>query len=133
MPITYNHFQNAQEEFWKAVLDCFDESSIVEFRKFLVPLFYLPDEHEYVSVHSSSHPINKYGRNVNTTTNMEALRITITDELDSDDVYPSDLLRYMFEETDHPIYEALAVMIGKYRQLGNYLRGDMTDSESDTD
>jgi hypothetical protein len=127
MPVSYNHFQNAQEEFWKAVLNVFDESEILEFRKFFVPLFYLPDDD--VSIYSSSHPLNKYGRNVNTTTNMEALRITILDECESD-AYPSNMIRCMFEDTDHPIYEALKEMLSKYKRLGNYLRGD---SESDSD
>jgi hypothetical protein len=126
MPPSYNHFQNAQEEFWKAVLESFEESDITDFRTFFIPLFFIPED---VSVHSSEHPINKYGRNVSISTNMDALRSTITEDFDVDSC-PDNLLEYMFEEEDHDIYEALAEMIRKYKELGNYLRND-DSSDSD--
>lgn len=127
MPPTYNHFQDAQEEFWKAVLECFEESEITDFRKFFVPLFFLPDD---MSVHSSSHPINKFGSNATISSNMDTLRSTITDDFDTDSC-PSNLLQYMFENEDHDIYEALVKMIRRYKELGIYLRGDDSSSDSD--
>ena len=124
MPTTYNEFQDKQEEFWKAVLVHFEESEITDFRKFFVPLFYLPDD---VNVSDSSHPVNLYGADRATSENIDELRTKITSDFPD---CPGQLLRYMFEEEDHAIYEALVAMIRTYRDLGNTLR---SESSSDSD
>ena len=124
MPTTYNEFQDKQEEFWKAVQERFEESEIHDFRKFFVPLFYLRED---LDVSDSSNPLNLYGADRATSENIDQLRTKITDDCDS---CPGQLLRYMFEEEDHPIYEALIAMIRTYRDLGNTLR---SESSSDSD
>ena len=123
MPATYNEFQDKQEEFWKAVLEHFEESDIYDFRKFFVSLFYLPDD---VEVDDSSHPVNLYGADRSTSENIDQLRSKITDDCDS---CPGQLLRCMFEEEDHAIYEALNAMIRTYRDMGNTLRDESSDSD----
>jgi hypothetical protein len=127
MPTTYNDFQDKQEEFWAAVRVHFEESDISNFRKFFVPLFYLPDN---VEVSDSSHPVNLYGADRSTDENVDQLRTKITDGFDS---CPGQLLRYMFEEEDHDIYEALVAMIHTYKQLGNTLRSSNSSNESSSD
>ncbi len=126
MPTTYNHFQDKQEEFWKAVKEHFEESEIYDFRKFFVPLFYLRDD---IEVSDSSNPVNLYGADRSTDENIDQLRTKIADDCDS---CPGQLLRYMFEEEDHVIYEALVAMIRTYRDLGNTLRSS-SESSSDSD
>lgn len=121
MPATsFNHFQDAQEEFWKVVYERYSESEITEFKKFFVPLFYLPDD---VSVSDSTHPLNIYG--ADNSSNIDRLRTKIVDSYT--DTLPDTLLRRMFEEEDHPIYEALHTMIRKYQELGNYMRNADSD------
>ena len=124
MPTSYNEFQDKQEEFWKAVLEHFEESDISDFRKFFVPLFYLPDD---VEVSDSSHPVNLYGADRSADENIDQLRTKITDDFDS---CPGQLLRYMFEEEDHDIYEALVAMIRTYKDVGNTLRSSSSSSSS---
>jgi hypothetical protein len=126
MPTTYNEFQDKQEEFWKAVLEHFEESEIYDFRKFFVPLFYLPGD---VEVSDSSHPVNLYGADRANSENVDQLRSKITDDCDS---CPGQLLSYMFEDEDHAIYEALIAMIRTYKYLGNTLRSS-SESSSDSD
>jgi hypothetical protein len=115
--VTYNHFQDKQEEFWKTVMDRFEEPDIYEFKKFFAPLFFLPD----LDVTDSTHPVNLYGADRATSENIDTLRTKIVDDCTT---CPQDLLRYMFEETDHPIYEALVAMIRTYKRLGNAMRSD---------
>ena len=80
-----------------------------------------------MSIHSSNHPLNKYGRSGEIGENTDRLRATITEDFDVS-TYPPDLFSYMFVDDDHPIYDALYEMLHKYRELGNYMR-----SEADTD
>jgi hypothetical protein len=124
MPITYNNFQDKQEEFWKAVSERFEESEIYDFRKFFAPLFFLPGD---VDVNDSSHPVNLYGVDRATSENIDQLRTKITDDCTT---CPGQLLRYMFEEEDHAIFIALKSMIRTYKYVGNTLR---SASSSDTD
>lgn len=126
MPITYNTFQNKQEEFWKAVNERFSEDELVEFREFFIPLFFFPDS---VSVTSSAHPLNMYGVASGLTDNIDRIRVKIVDECTSPPP-PQNLLRYMFEEEDHPIYEAFHTMVRTYMELGNAMRDD-ADTDSD--
>jgi hypothetical protein len=67
--------------------------------------------------------------------------VKITDQCDS---CPGQLLRYMFEEEDHAIYELLFAMMITYKNLGNTLRShhssnsnqnsnQHSDSDSDSD
>ncbi len=124
MPTTYNDFQDKQEEFWAAVREHFENSEIAEFHKFFVPLFYIGE----LDISNSSHPLNLYGADHATSENIDALRTKITDDCDS---CPGQLLRYMFEEEDHAIYEALVAMIRTYRDLGNTMRAAADSSDSD--
>jgi hypothetical protein len=127
MPTTYNEFQDKQEEFWKAVRERFQESEIIEFNKFFVPLFYIDE----LSISFYSHPLNVYGADRATNENIDALRTKITDDYTSG---PVQLLRYMFEEEDHPIYEALFAMISTYKDLGNTVRAEAdAATAADTD
>lgn len=119
MTTTLNEFVDTQEEFWKVVSERYAESEITEFRTFFNPLFYLPDDME---VTNDAHPINVYGGDRATSENVDKLRQKIVD--DCTVAYPDTLLRYMFEEEDHPIYEAVLAMIRKYRDLGNTLRNE---------
>lgn len=123
--ITYNTFQDKQEEFWKAVNERFTEDEQTGFRKFFIPLFFFP---ESVTVASSSHPLNIYGAS-GLNDNIDRLRVKIVDECTSPSP-PHNLLRYMFEEEDHPIYEAFHTMIRTYMELGNAMRDDL-DTDSD--
>jgi hypothetical protein len=125
MPTTYNDFIDKQEEFWAAVRECFEESEYKEFYKFFVPLFYLGE----LDISNSSHPLNLYGANRPTDENINALRIKITDDLNS---CPGQLLRYMFEEEDHPIYLAFVRLINTYKELGNTLRSTESSSNSES-
>ena len=124
MPTTYNDFQDKQEEFWAAVREHFEISEITAFHKFFVPLFYIGE----LDISNSSHPLNVYGADRATSENIDALRTKITDDCDS---CPGQLLRYMFEEEDHAIYEALVAMIRTYRDLGNTMRAAADSSDSD--
>lgn len=126
MPTTYNDFQDKQEEFWAAVRAHFEESDISNFRKFFVPLFYLPDN---VEVSDAAHPVNLYGADRSTDENIDQVRTKIIDDFNS---CPGQLLRYMFEEEDHAIYLSLVTLINTYKELGNTLRtGNENSSDSD--
>ena len=116
MTTTINDFLDKQEAFWDAVRQDFQEEEIQEFRRFLVPLFYLPD---LTPISDSSHPINLYGADRTNSENIDQLRVKITDDFNS---CPGQLLRYMFEEEDHDIFEALVTMMITYKDLGNTLR-----------
>ncbi len=125
MPTTYNEFQDKQEEFWAAVRERFEEESeYKEFHTFFVPLFYIGE----LDISDNSHPLNLYGADRATSDNIDALRTKITDDCN---YCPPQLLRYMFEEEDNPIYEALVAMIRKYRDLGNTMRAAVDSSDSD--
>jgi hypothetical protein len=129
MPTTYNDFQDKQEEFWKAVREQFEDSETNRFNKFFVPLFYIDE----LNISDSSNPLNLYGADRSITDNIDALRAKITYEM-SEDMCPGQLLRYMFEEEDHSIYEALVTMLRTYRDLGNTIRaGSDTDTDTDSD
>jgi hypothetical protein len=134
MPITtYNEFISKQEEFWIAVYESFEHSEICGFKDFFVSLFALSD---HISLNDNLHPINIYGVNRATSENIDQLRTKITNDYDiSNEPLPGDILRYMFEEETHPIYEALVAMIRKYKQYGNTLRtiSELSDSNSDSD
>jgi len=93
--------------------------------KFFVPLFYLGE----LDISNSSHPLNLYGANRPTDENINALRIKITDDLNS---CPGQLLRYMFEEEDHAIYLAFVRLIRTYKELGNTLRSTESSSNSES-
>lgn len=126
MPTTYNEFQTKQEEFWAAVRERFEEYEYKEFHTFFIPLFFLPDN---VEVSDVAHPVNLYGADRSTDQNIDALRIKITSDCNS---CPAQLLRYMFEEEDHAIYEALVAMIRTYKLLGNSMRA-AADTDTDSD
>jgi hypothetical protein len=125
-PVTYNTFQDKQEEFWKTVNDRFSEDEQSGFRTFFIPLFIFPDT---VTVASSSHPLNIYGAAAGLNDNIDRIRVKIMDECTSP-APPQNLLRYMFEEEDHPIYEAFHTMMRTYMELGNSMRDDL-DTDSD--
>jgi F0F1-type ATP synthase gamma subunit len=121
-PPTLNHFLDAQEKFWDTIMEDFEQHEIADFKIFFNKLFYLPDN---VTIHDPMHPLNQYGADSSTNENKDRLRVKITENGES---CPNQLLSSMFEDEDHPIYEALVEMIRKYRDLGNYIR-DLSDSD----